>query len=88
MTRNKYQVKYPRGNKMRKNYWIKSYNRLPLWGKVALPAGIIILAAVLINTLFGAFKFILGIGLLAGLVYLAISAWNYVQIDQKKRNRF
>lgn len=52
----------------KKNVIVQTYNRLPLWGKVAAPA----LAIVLVLVFFKLIKSIIIIGLIAAAVYLVL----------------
>lgn len=59
--------------KVRNNFWFKTYIKLPLWGKILLPAAAILLTLSAVKMM----KTVFYIGVLAGIAYLVASAWFY-----------
>ncbi len=70
-------------NKLRKNTLLKTYYHLPLWGKIAVPAGLLFLASALISMM----KTIFGIALIGLAVYLVVSFYLYVRKRNLKRTK-
>lgn len=64
---------------MKKNWLVKSYLSLPLWGKIAAPAAGIFL----IVSVFKALSWAFWLGLGALIVYLIASAFLYFQDKNK-----
>lgn len=59
---------------MKKNIVFQAYSKLPLWGKIAVPAAMAIFAVVVYNTI----KPIVGILLLAGIAFGLVSFYHWV----------
>lgn len=66
---------------IKKQTLAKSFAKLPLWGKIALPVGAIVVLSLLVKGI----KMIVSLALLGGLIYLAASAWMYVKDRQQRR---
>ena len=63
----------------KKNILVKTYSSLPLWGKIALPAIVLVLAFSVIKML----KTVFYVGVAAALIYVVASAWFYLKNSDK-----
>lgn len=57
---------------MKKHWLYRSYMKLPLWGKIAAPIGVLFL----ISALFKMLKLALGLAVVGGIAYVVISLFN------------
>ncbi len=87
MTGYNYKGKTSGMKKIRNNFLYKSYLKLPLWGKIGLPAVALILGMMLVNTIMSTFKIALGLAVVGGLIYLVSSAWMLFEKQKKKSGR-
>ena len=82
MAKNYFNTRKSPTKKWTRNFLVKSYYNLPLWGKVAVPAALLLLAIGLVNTVVSAVKYVFVFALLGVVVYLVLSAWSYFQNDK------
>lgn len=82
MAKNYFNTSKSPTKKWTRNFIVKAYYNLPLWGKVAVPAALVLLAIGLINTVVSAVKYVFVFALLGVVVYLVLSAWSYFQKDE------
>lgn len=82
MAKNYFNTRKSPAKKWTRNFLVKSYYNLPLWGKVAVPAALLLLAIGLVNTVVSAVKYVFVFALLGVVVYLVLSAWSYFQNDK------
>jgi len=88
MAKKFYETRKSSTSKFKKNFLVKAYYNLPLWGKVAVPVASLLLAFALIQTVVSAVKYVFVFALLGGVIYLVLSAWTYFQNDKKRDGRY
>ncbi|MEM6629703.1 MAG: hypothetical protein AAF694_08515 [Bacteroidota bacterium] len=88
MAKNYFNTRKSPATKLGKNFLVKAYYNLPLWGKVAVPVGLLLVAVALVQTVVSAVKYIFVFGLLGLVVYLVLSAWSYFKRDKENTGRY